>query len=347
MVDLSTIIIIIFVILIIILAMCVYLTKFADTRTISGGGKSYHRHEHHIGNSMYQLAKNALFEADRRPVIGGTRRAVRHSAREWHEYDTWKDLHNNEEATAAYFKQREQVLNNPNLDWSKVLAVVEPKLRENREYIGTVNLSADGKTLVLVNMEASPIASNSGGGLTFASIPGKLVEKYTEKPALILFHTHPLDERGSPLPSSQDLSTAIFLGAASRFAACAVISRYGVLMHGLDWAAYKAINSAADWKLATLNLSYDVVSAHEAIRSWSQFTLAEYFAFYPRHKLLSINYPSAELVGDMRRTHTWDIETEVDYNIVQEHIKDIKAHTANKRRSGDRNMLIVKSFGLD
>lgn len=250
----------------------------------------------------------------------------------WYDYDTWEELENDEDASAEYFKQRSEVLENPNLDWSLVLADMLPKLEENKEYIGIANLIND--KLRIVASEASPlIAGESNSETTFAGVPGDLVAKYASRPGLILFHTHPADIRGSPLPSSHDLSTAIYFGATSRFAACAVISRYGVIMHGLDWSAYKAINEAKDWKLATLNISHDIVAAHEAIRSWSPYTNADYLAFYPRHQMLLFVYPSAEMVGDSRKTYSWNIEHPIDHGLIMEHGQDILDHRSSTKNS--------------
>jgi hypothetical protein len=265
--------------------------------------------------------------AQAEPRLGGGQRGK--PRKRWDEYETWEELQADEAATAAYFKQRAAVLENPDIDWGPILADMGPKLKENREHIGIASLASDGRTLRLVASEASPLkAGEMGSDLEFAGVPADLVAKYASRPGLFLFHTHPADPRGSPLPSSHDLSTAIYFSATSRFAACAVISRYGVLVHGLDWSGYKAINEAKDWKLALLNLSHDVVAAHEAMRSWSEYSIANYLSFYPRHRLLMFVYPSPEMVGDLRRyTYLWDLETPIDHDLIAEHSKDIEAHT--------------------
>jgi hypothetical protein len=259
---------------------------------------------------------------------GGAPAATAPPRKPWDEYETWKELQDDEGAYAAYLAQRAAVLNNPDLDWGPVLADMTPKLKEDREHIGIASLGPDGRTLRLVASEASPLkAGEMPSETAFAGVPGALVAKYASRPGLFLFHTHPADPRGSPLPSSHDLSTAIYFGATTRFAACAVISRFGVLVHGLDWSAYKAINEAKDWKLAALNLSHDVVAAHEAMRSWSEYTIADYFDFYPRHRLLMFAFPTPEMVGDSRRfTYLSGLETPIDHDLILEHSKDIKEH---------------------
>jgi len=253
----------------------------------------------------------------------------------WTEYDTWEELHKDPGAVDAYFKQRAAVLNNPDLDWDPVLKEMNPKLKENREYIGVVNLAADGKTLYLARSEASPVEAGTLESETaFASVPGDLVAKYADRPGLFIFHTHPADPRGSPLPSSHDLASALYFAATSRFAASAVISRYGVLVYGLDWESYRAIHDAKDWKLALLNMSHDVVAAHESIRSWSKHTLGEYIAFYPRHRMVFFHYPSSEMVGDSRRYQfLWDLETPIDHELISSQSDDIGAHRGKDKKA--------------
>jgi proteasome lid subunit RPN8/RPN11 len=256
----------------------------------------------------------------------------------WTAYETWEELSKDEGALARYFEQRAAVLNDPNLDWGPVLSVMNPKLLENREYIGLVNLDPDGKTLRLAAYEASPVETGTMQSDTaFGAVPSDLVAKYARRPALFLYHTHPADPRGSPLPSSHDLSTSVYFSALARFAAHAVISRYGVLVFGLDWNGYKAVNEAKDWALAMLNLSHDVVAAHEAVRSWSAHGLQDYLAFYPRHRLVMFAYPTPEMVGDGRRyTYMWNLESPVDHEIVEEHRNDIKEHLAKKKEETRR-----------
>jgi hypothetical protein len=290
-------------------------------------------HAHGLGAALHEYARG-LGPAD--VVAAHPTRATRYEplrvggkkAKPWTDYATWGDLKRDPAATDAYMEQRAAVLNNPNLDWTQVTAAMAPKLLENREYIGIANLEPDGRTMRLVAAEASPTAAgDDASGITFASIPEELVVKYASRPGLVLFHTHPADPRGSPLPSSQDIATAIYLGATARFAACAVVSRYGVIMFGLDWSGYRAIHTAKDWTLAVMNMSHDVVAAHEAIRSWSMYTIPEYLAFYPRHRLLLVAYPSPEMVGESRfYSYLWSLETPVDTELIADLREDSRAH---------------------
>lgn len=260
------------------------------------------------------------------------------SAKPWSAYPSWGALHGDKKAVAAYFAQRAEALNNPDFDWAPVLRELAPRLLENREYIGLVNAEADGRTLRLEACEASPIeAGTMESDTAFAAVPAELVRAYAERPALFLFHTHPSDPRGSPLPSSHDLSTALYLAAAGRFAGSVVVSRYGALLYTLDWGGYKAVNEAKDWGLALSNLSHDVVAAHEAVRSWAAHSLADYLAFYPRHRLMLVAWPSAEMVADSRRfTYLWNLETPIDHELIAEHREDIARHLERQKEGRAR-----------
>ncbi len=247
--------------------------------------------------------------------------------RHWTEYPTWRELSADKAAAAAYFEQRAAALTRPEFDWGPVLRELAPRLAENREYIGLADVGPDGKTLRIAALEASPVeAGTIASDTTFAAVPAEMVMRHAEKPALFMFHTHPADPRGSPLPSSHDLSTAAYLSATGRFAASAVVSRYGVLAYALDWVGYKAVNSARNWDLALSNLTHDIVAAHEAVRSWSPHTLGDYLGFYPRHRLFMAAWPSPEMVADGRRTYLWDLESPIDHELLAEHADEVARH---------------------
>jgi hypothetical protein len=268
---------------------------------------------HPLGATTYTYKKK---------VKGGKKNKIK----KWTSFKTWDELKNNEYSLNEYMEQRSQFLNNPNLDWSDVLEIVLPKLNDNKEYIGIINLRKN--KLYVSRMEASTTTINANADI-FASIPEELVAEICEIPGLFVFHTHPADTRGSPLPSSHDILTAINLGAVTRYAGSVVISRYGILVHGLDWSAYKAINRAKDWEAALLNYSFDVVTAHETIRSWSSHKLDDYLDFYSRYRMYMFVYPSYEMIGDKRKyDYLWDLETPIDNKLIDDLNKDIFIHAS-------------------
>lgn len=260
-------------------------------------------------------------------ATGGATRPAKPKAaeRKWTDFETWEELRADKRAVAAYFRQRSEVINYPALDWSEVLHKIGPLLAKDYEYIGLVNLKPDGKTLYLAGFEASPVKAGSvDSDTTFAMVPEELILKYARRPALFIFHTHPADPRGSPFPSSQDLSVAIRLAAASRFVSNVVISRYGVFAYGLGWSGYRDILKAKDWQLAMLNLSHDVVAAYEAQRSWRPHSVRDILDFFPRHRLFVNVYPSPDFVGaSFDELFVHDLESPINHETISDHAGEI------------------------
>lgn len=276
------------------------------------------------------------------PVVAAPLVAKRSAAPEpkqhWQLYQTWDALKKDPGASAEYFRARTAAINNPDFEWGAVLESLRPLLQENREHVGIIGVKRDGRTLRVVASEASP--DEVGVGVAppyFAGVPAELVSKYADRPALFFFHTHPADERASPLPSSPDLATAVYFGATARFAASVVISRYGVLVYGLSWSAYKSINGAADWKLALLNFTHDVIATNEAVRSWSFHTLPDYLQLYPRMRLTFYAHPSPPMVATgVQPAIMHSLESEVDHSLLDEYSADIARHLAGKNRRRPR-----------
>lgn len=214
----------------------------------------------------------------------------------WREHDTWLSLSQDRDAYAQYFKERADILNNLELDWSEVMREIVPKLKDDREYIGLIDAKngATGWKLSIVAIEASPVVKGTvGDGITYASVPAELVEKMAKKPAMFIFHTHPDDPKGSPLPSSADVSTAISMAYAGMFAGNVMISRYGAFLYAPSWQVYKDIHESTDPELAMRHYRHDAVAAMESIRSWKEWTLTDYQRLFDMHKLLFVVYPTS------------------------------------------------------
>jgi hypothetical protein len=250
----------------------------------------------------------------------------------WSSFDTWDNLQKNLIAKKEYLADKNKVINDPNLDWSDVLKEILPKLKENREYIGIINMNKNTNKLYLKKYEGSPTtADEEDSDTTFASIPSELVNKYSNMVGLFMFHTHPEDIRGSPLPSSYDLSAALYFGSISRFAASVIISRYGVLLYGLSKNGYQFLTKSRDYNLAVLNLSFDIIVAHESIRSWSSWRLTDYIKFYDRYKMFMYVFPSSEYIADnIKYENEWNITNPISYDLILEHYDDINNYTKDE-----------------
>jgi len=248
---------------------------------------------------------------------------VRH--RHWSEFESWDKLQKDSIAKKEYLDEKTKILEYPNLDWTNVLKEINPFLKESREYIGIINLDKKTNKLYVKKYEGSPTTSeDEDSDTTFASIPSQLVNKYYNMVGLFMFHTHPEDLRGSPLPSSYDLSAALYFGSISRFAASVIISRYGVLMYGLSTNGYNFLTKSRDYNLAILNLSFDIIAAHESIRSWTNWKLDDYVKFYEKYKMFMYIFPSSNYIADnIKYTNEWEITNPISYDLILEHYDDI------------------------
>jgi len=262
------------------------------------------------------------------------KRSVPEPKQHWQLYQTWDSLKRDPGASAEYFRMRTAAVNNPDFEWGQVHEAIKPMLEDNREHIGIIGLKRDGRTLKIIASEASPDEVGIGVTATyFAGVPAELVAKYAERPALFFFHTHPADERASPLPSSPDLATAIYFGATARFAASVVISRYGILVYGISWSAYKSINKADDWKLALMNFTHDTIATNESVRSWGFHTLPDYLQLYARMRLTFYAHPTPAMVAtSVQPAIMHSLESEIDHSLIDEYSADIARHIAGKKR---------------
>jgi len=262
----------------------------------------------------------------------------------WSLYDSWEKLQNDSIAKKEYLNDRNEILSNPNLDWSKVVEEISPKLEELREYIGIINIKKGTNQLYIKKYEGSPTGViDEKSKTTFASIPSELVNKYANMVGLFMFHTHPLDLRGSPLPSSYDLSAALYFGSISRFVASVIISRYGILMYGLSLSGYKFLTRSKDYNLAILNLSFDIIAAHESIRSWSKWKLSDYIDFYKRYKMFMYVFPSAEYIADnVKYDYEWNLTNPISHELIIDHYEDINNYLKNNINYNKNNIQYSK-----
>lgn len=251
------------------------------------------------------------------------------SVKQWNQFPSWDALKRHPDALKKYIYDRDNFLNREDLDWSRVIKLVEPKIDENYEYIGLVN--ADDNALFVSDLYKSDVGAGTIESETvFASIPADLVTKVGKVPALFMFHTHPSNPIGSPLPSSQDLVTAIYYATEGHYAASMVYSRYGILLYGIndemkEYFSNKSM-SKKELELARLNYTHDVVAAHESIRSWSEHTLRDYVDFYARYRMFLYIYPSSEFIAT-RGYKLYNLLSPVDYEVIEDRIEDIKGFT--------------------
>jgi hypothetical protein len=259
----------------------------------------------------------------------------------WWKYESWNALAKDKAAVAEYTKARLEAIKRPGFDWGPVLKVVSPLLDADCEYVGIVNVEADGRTLRLEAYEASPakveVRRSRTGGDVVAYVPAWLMAKYSDRPAMFIFHTHPNHPNGDPKPSPVDVVGSIVRASMARFAADVVISNHGVFMYGMTGPGYSRVLESAQPRLALRHHLYDVAAALESTRSWMPYTLADYVALFQRYELFMYVAPSPDYVahtGYSVRYHT-NIESNSDFDLLQHEKKAIlRIHENEKKRKG-------------
>ena len=250
------------------------------------------------------------------------------NTRPWTKHKTWASLRANKADMEAYSNDRIDILMSDNLDWSEVIDIITPKLSENAEYIGLINADTRNK-LYIEDLRKSPIKNGSiKSETTFGAIPSSMVNEFGNRPALFMFHTHPDDPLCCPLPSSQDLAVSILYGATMRFACSIVISRYGIIMYGVNKnmrVLFFNQRGKADWEYLFLNYSHDVIAGHESMRSWNTYSKREVEDFYNRYRMFFRVYPFSSYVS-WDTASTTNIKNPIDYEIIQDQINNVMRH---------------------
>jgi hypothetical protein len=252
----------------------------------------------------------------------------RSSARSWASYKTWADLQRNPTALHEYSVVRAAALRHPDFDWSRVMREVAPLLNDSREHIGVIGVGPDGRTLRVLQREASPTSiGDSDHHARIASVPPALVEKYADMVALYIFHTHPDADGVGILPSACDVVCALNLSLENRFAGSVVISGGGIFVYGLAWTGYRLVMSADDQVLASLNLTYDLVCAVESMTSATAHKIIDVVQNLARHHIDMIVYPTPKCVANdyMTDSGMW-VDRIVDYDLINDVYRDIVRH---------------------
>lgn len=246
-------------------------------------------------------------------ITGGVKSG---NKKHWTDYKTWADLDN--DAINQYMEDRAAVLNRPYFHCHKLYDSIVHLLSQKKEWIGIINKDSNDE-LYIKEMEESHSSDRHNGTNVFASIPAEQVAKFSNKPALFIFHTHPNHVRCDPMPSSNDLNVAIENSINSRFAYNVVISSYGMIFYGLEWSIYKEINekSGEQYYKALNNYCLDVIMAHESMRSMKNHKLEEYIQFYKNYDLKFILAPSPKYISDSKTyLYKRDLLSLVSYNLL-------------------------------
>jgi hypothetical protein len=211
----------------------------------------------------------------------------------WTEYATWDELGEDKAAAAQYFADVHNTLSRLDLDWSDVRRELDSAVKDNREWIGRINM-VDGKPRV-VEKRPSPFLEGEVGDSRAAAamVPGELVDEVASRPALFIFHTHPGLAASAAMPSSADVLVATYLAYNHMYAANLVISQYGVFLYRPNSAFMNAINESDDKRLTILRRAADTAAAISGSRSWANpWTLKDYALQLRRYGIELVVFPT-------------------------------------------------------
>ncbi len=244
------------------------------------------------------------------PTGGASASDAAIAKKKWTDYDSWDELDRDKAARKQYWMDRKKFITDPEVEWSEFYKELKPMLSDSHEYIGIADVDEDGFVRIKT-FERSPKVGRSKYAI--ASISKTLAEKYLQRPAQFIFHTHPDKDGADPLPSSQDISVSILYSFLNRHFADVVVSKYGV--HAMTVApdylqvfARKAGKNKNLGNELVLNYRLKVVAAHEAVSSWRIHRLRDRYDFYTRHGLVTLNYPTPKYVAD---AHAFSLQGDI------------------------------------
>lgn len=185
--------------------------------------------------------------------------------RPWTEYESWTALRAAPAAYDAYWRDRTAARAKLPADWTAVRETLAPLLKEDREWIGLINL-VDGAPQV-VHKEPGPTKlSTAGPG---AELPAEVVERVACRPAMYLFHTHPkgLSSMASPV----DASTAVMGLYGGHYAGHVIVAPEVIALYTPTNSTINRLWDETHPHLAAMRTALDVYSSVAALRSWGTF----------------------------------------------------------------------------
>lgn len=320
----------IYVLLLILIILLAILLISREDKVIAGGSVENDEVEH----LMYDEAQNLEITNFGEPlnIEGGS------EYKKWTQHKSWSSLLKDETALRYYIADRDSVWSNTNLDWSKVNEEMLPKLHDDFEYIGLINLDDDGITLRVSQLFKSNVKKGKSNlKYSFAYVPAELVKKVTDIPALFIFHTHPYGGWG--MPSDYDLVTSIYHGTGGRYAADIVISEYGVILYTVNNDTRKSIvNEKNIYKANFIRYQYtlDVIMGYSSMRSWKFHRIQEIEDFFYKYRMLFRVYPSSKYVAS---TDKWQYDLSADivnYDLIKERIKYVQDYYTKHKDKIDK-----------
>lgn len=222
---------------------------------------------------------------------GGEKKEGRGAGESWRKYKNWDDLESDLKAYKAYSRERDQLLKHLPSNWSKVWDALRDKLEDDREWGGNIDVGGEGCPEVEALYSSSLKVGENTEANVAAMITAEDSQKFTERPSLLVFHTHP---RGtSTLVSPSDLAFCILESYRGRTAGHALVTPDAIVLYGLLPQTRSRILDSHNIKEAAYRYAFDVYTSFEALRSYGDgYTVRDVEGLAARLGLFYITFPT-------------------------------------------------------
>jgi hypothetical protein len=251
----------------------------------------------------------------------------------WWNFSSWEALKKSSSSYKHYLLDRKEALTNLRHDWSHVLKQLNKPLYEKREYIGLINKNK-GK-LYISHKEPSPFSIDDYPETSkiALSIPAEIARRVASKPALFMFHTHPIFKKVSQIPSPIDLLYALQLGYQKHYAASVLVGEYGVFLFCPSPELCKRMHNSPNPMLIFWRYAFDLVTAFMGMRSWGFWSLQTFTQMLKTYQFMFVAYPSKEYIHAFHTQHFYFESYPNDYlllNSIENEINMLEGKTKNK-----------------
>jgi len=257
---------------------------FTNTRSFVSSANAG---EHHPSDAI-----NIAVEGGGRATSGDKKK--KEPLRPWREYDTWEDLMQDKGALNVYWEERNEVLNNLPTDWTKVRKQCAPLVKDPYEWAGHIDL-VDGRLQIVSKYPSKNQPGRPEWSAVRASVSPEVSRRVWAKPALFVYHTHPIDNEAPTMaqpPSSADLSVSVFSSFKGHYAAELVLSPNAIYMYGLRAARRTALWNSSQRTLEVSRVAFDVYTAFSAMRSYAEYyTMREIEGLAHKFGFFFVTYP--------------------------------------------------------
>jgi hypothetical protein len=179
----------------------------------------------------------------------------------WYRHKYWDTLFDSNKDWNQYITDRNNARKEFLFNWDKVFEKVMPYVNnEKNEAIGVIRVESDKKTLYVHEMEMAPHMKPNGSYA--AGVPYELVKKYSNIPAYFIFHTHPKEANGDPLPSDADIYTCLLDCYYYKYVGHVVIGEYGAVVYFINDQRFFQLMPE---KVKYFTYCYDLINAWNSI----------------------------------------------------------------------------------